>query len=180
MAQAFLQIELQGRAVFTAGMLAAAGLALGACASVEKKLPFDSKVHTAALAKGTAKIEGEGFLRRRNAWIARCSGEVVYLVPDTPYFREWVEIYRSGNTIENASALNEKHRGAIRKTQCNMQGKFTFANLPAGKWLVATRVTYDSEATISILPMYDYTFLTEVETKAGETTPVILSNPNRI
>lgn len=180
MAHLLPQIELQGRAVVAAGLLAAAGLALGGCTSVEKKLPFDAKVHNGALAKGTATIEGEGFLRRKNAWLARCSGEVVYLVPDTPYFREWVEIYRSGNTIENAPALNAQHKGAVRKTQCNMQGKFTFENLPAGKWLVATRVTYDSEATISILPMYDYTFLTEVETKAGETTSVILSNPNRI
>lgn len=180
MAHAFSQIELPGRAVVTAGLLAAAGLALGGCASVEKTLPFDAKTHAAALAKGTARIEGEGFIRRRNAWLARCSGEVVYLVPDTPYFREWVDIYRSGNTIENAPALNERHKGAVRRTQCNMKGQFTFENLPAGKWLVATRVTYDSEATISILPMYDYTFLTEVETKAGETTPVILSNPNRI
>lgn len=179
MAHLFHQIELPGRAGLTAGLLAAAGLALGACA-VEKQLPFDAKGHSAALTKGTAKIEGEGFLRRKNAWLARCSGEVVYLVPDTAYFREWVEIYRAGNTIENAAALNERHKGAIRKTQCNMKGQFSFENLPAGKWLVATRVTYDSEATISILPMYDYTFLTEVETKAGETTPVILSNPNRI
>lgn len=167
------------RALLCAGLMAAAGLAMGACAS-EKTLPFDAPSHAAGMAKGTARIEGEGFIRRKNAWLARCSGEVVYLAPDTPYFREWVEIYRSGKTIENAQALNDQHKAAIRKTQCNMKGKFTFENLPAGKWLLVTRVTYDSEAMWSVLPMYDYTFVTYAETKAGETTPVILSNPNRI
>lgn len=179
MPMAFTPVELSGRAMLRAGMLAAAGLMLGACA-VEKKLPFDATAHAAGMAKGTATIEGEGFIRRKNAWLARCSGEFVYLAPDTPYFREWVEAYRAGNTFENAQALNAGHKAAVRKTQCNMQGKFTFENLPAGKWLLVTRVTYDSEASLSLLAKYDYTFVTYAETKPGTTTPVILSNPNRI
>jgi hypothetical protein len=168
--------DLPCRAVLRAGLLAAAGLAMGACAAtVEKKVAFEAKAHAPWAAKGTASIEGEGFFRRPNAWLARCSGGIVYLVPDTPYFREWVEIFRAGNKPENAEALNAAHKSALRKTQCNMQGKFTFENLPAARWLVVTRVTYEGYALTD-----DSTFLTEVETKVGDKTPVILSNPNRI
>lgn len=170
---------LSTRALIGAGLMAAVGFSAGACA-VEKQVHFDAKAHGAPLAKGDAKIEGEGFIRRKNAWLARCSGEIVYLVPDNAYFREWVEIYRSGHTVENAKDLNEVHKGAVRKTQCNMKGQFAFENLPAGKWLLITRLTYDSEQSVSFLSKYDYTLVTQAETKAGETTPVILANPNRI
>lgn len=160
-------------------MLAASlvlGVALAGCgAAVEKTVAFDDAAHAPWLAKGKSSIEGEGFLRRPNGWLARCSGGFVYLVPATPYFREWADVYRAGNRIANARALNEGHAKAIRKTQCNMQGKFEFTELPAGKWIVVTRVSYDGSEWNS-----DSTLMTDVETRQGETAKAILSNPNRI
>jgi hypothetical protein len=176
MSGAFTPASQPCRALLRAAVLVAVGLVMGACAaSVDKKVAFDAKGHAAFVGKGTAKIEGEGFFRRPNAWLARCSGGVVYLMPDTPYFREWAEVFRAGNRFEDAEALNAAHKTALRKTQCNMQGKFSFENLPAAKWMVVTRVTYEGYALSD-----DSIFLTDVETKTGETTPVILSNPNRI
>lgn len=166
------------RARLLAGLLVAGGLSLGlvACGGeVAKKVAFDGAEHAAYIAKGKASIDGEGFLRRPNGWLARCSGGVVYLVPATPYFREWVEVYRAGNRIANSAELNESHSKAIRKTQCTMQGKFQFADLPAGKWILVTRVTYDGNEWNS-----DSTLVAEVETRPGETATAILSNPNRI
>ncbi len=168
-----------GRGFSRLGLLAAAGLALGACA-VEKKLPFDAAAHAGAQVKGTARIDGEGFLRRNNGALARCSGEMVYLLPDTAYFREWIDIYRAGHLLEDAGARSAEHGAAVRRTQCTMRGGFIFEDLPAGKWLVLTRITYDAEANFAFLSRQDHTFLAEVETRAGVTTPVILSNPNRI
>ena len=157
------------------GVAVVAG-ALSACGGeVEKKVGFDDREHAAYLAKGKASIDGEGFLRRPNGWLARCSGGVVYLVPATGYFREWVEVYRAGNRLANAKDLNETHGKAIRKTQCDMQGRFQFADLPAGKWILVTRVTYDGAEWTN-----DSTLVSEVETKQGEIAKVILSNPNRI
>ena len=46
-------------------------------------------------------------------------------------------------SIANASSLHESHSKAIRKTQCDMQGRFLFSELPAGKWIAVTRVTFD-------------------------------------
>ncbi len=162
-----------------AAMLGVVGLALvtAAClrGEVEKKVAFDDASHAAWIGKGKSAIEGEGFIRRPNGWLARCSGGVVYLVPATPYFREWVEVYQAGNRLANARALNESHSKAIRKTQCDMQGRFAFSELPAGKWIAVTRVTYEGQAWSD-----DSTLLTEIETRQGETAKAILSNPNRI
>lgn len=161
-----------------AGVMAGMGLALGlaACrAEVEKKVVFQEADHASYLAKGKASVEGEAFLRRPNGWLARCSGGIVYLVPATPYFREWVEVYRSGARLANAAGLNESHGKAIRKTQCDMQGRFTFAELPAGRWIIVTRITYSGTEWNS-----DSTLVAEIETKAGDVAKAILSNPNRI
>jgi len=151
-------------------------LSLGACGGeVDKKVAFDDAGHAPFMAKGKASIEGEGFLRRPNSWLARCSGGIVYLVPATPYFREWVEVYRSGNRVANAASLNQDHQKVVRKTQCDMQGRFAFADLPAGKWILVTRVTYDGAEWNN-----DSTLVAEIETKQGDVAKAILSNPNSI
>lgn len=146
---------------------------------VEKKIAYEAGDHAAFAATGTAGIRGEGFLRRPDASLARCSGGVVYLVPATPYFQEWLEVYRSGAQLANAKALHEAHGKAVRKTQCDSTGRFTFENLPAAKWLLVTRIAYDTR--YARRPEHDdSTLATSVETKAGETAQAILSNPNRI
>lgn len=160
------------------GFVLLGGFAFGLAAcggEVEKKVRFDGSEHAAYIARGKSSIDGEGFLRRPNGWLARCSGGIVYLVPATAYFREWVEVYRAGNRIMNSAELNESHSKAIRKTQCNMQGKFQFADLPVGKWILVTRVTYDGAEWNNAS-----TLVSEVETRPGETAAAILSNPNRI
>ena len=156
---------------------AAVSLTLQACARPEiaMTVAYEEKDHAAWMASGTAEISGEGFIRRPNARLARCSGGRVRLAPASPYFREWVRIIRRGGNAANARQLAQAHKNAIRTTQCNMQGRFTFENLPAGKWFVLTQVTYEDEDTSD-----NSTFITEVETKAGEAAKVILSNPNRV
>lgn len=157
-----------------AGVLAT--LALASCRpEVEKQVSFNPADHSAWLAKGSASIAGEGFLRRPNGFLARCSGGQVFLVPASPYFREWVEIHRSGRQVANARALDATHDAALRVTQCDATGRFSFENLPAARWLVVTRISYEGQAWNA-----HFTLATEIETKAGEVGHAILSNPNRI
>lgn len=167
------------RRAMTLGLV---GLGLSACGpreEIEKKIAFSDKDHSAWMVKGEAEISGEGFLRRSDATLARCSGGVVYLVPATPYFQEWIEVYRSGARIANPKALHEAHGKAIRKTQCDATGRFTFSDLPQGKWLLVTRIGYESRYQRRA-EHDDSTLVTTVETKAGEKAKAILSNPNRI
>lgn len=151
------------------GMLALAGCR----GEVEKTIAFSAVEHQPYAANGTATIDGEGFLRRPNGLLARCSGAYVYLVPATPYFREWVEINRKGGAVANAKELAGAHQSAIRKVQCDMQGRFLFTQLPAGKWYAVTRVSYDGAEWNAA-----QTLTAEIETKAGEVVKAILANPN--
>jgi hypothetical protein len=172
---------MRGNGIRQAGRLGSAAMALAALAACMAERPmearFSANAHAAWMAKGTADIKGEGFIRRPNGWLARCSGGVVQLAPASPYFREWLAIRRSGAPVAEASMRSEEHRAALRQTQCDQQGRFVFSDLPAGKWLVITRISYDSEGDSF---SEDAFYVTEVETRAGEVVKAILSNPNRI
>jgi hypothetical protein len=170
-ARRFLALGLAG--------LGFAGLAGCVRPEVEKKIAFSEVEHAGWMARGKAEISGEGFLRRADASLARCSGGVVYLVPATPYFQEWVEVYHSGARIANPKGLLESHGKAIRKTQCDATGRFTFSDLPKGKWLLVTRIAYETRHQRRD-ERDDSTLVTTVETRVGETVKAILSNPNRI
>lgn len=153
-------------------------LALVACAGIgEQATAFSEAEHRAYFVKGSAAIAGEGFIRRPNGALARCSGLEVTLAPQSPYFKEWVAHVRAKERIPDSEALSAKHRAGLRVTQCDLTGRFQFTDLPAGKWYVSTAIGYASDrdpfATDSL-------FVTEVETKPGETAFVVLSNPNRI
>lgn len=160
------------------GMMAAASLAmLAGCMQKELKAAYSAPDHAAWMGKGTATVNGEGFIRRPNGWLARCSGERVYLIPASSYFREWIDIRRSGASVANSRALFETHKEALRTVQCDQRGRFQFAELPPGKWFVLTRISYESARdSFSENALY----VTETETKPGQSASVILSNPNRI
>ena len=157
--------------------LTVAFLALGGCLLRKEAtaVSFDASAHLPWAGQGTARIDGEGFLRRPNAFLARCSGGFVFLLPDSAYFRDYVRIRRAGAKVADDAGTKEAFDKAVRKTQCSMTGRFFFENLPAGKWFVALRISYEGEVWSD-----DSSLLNEVETKAGETSKVILSNPNRI
>lgn len=160
-----------------ASMLMLALLMLGGCLVRKEAITvaFNPEEHAPWLGKGTARIDGEGFLRRPNAYLARCSGGIVYLLPDTAYFREILRIRKTGAYVESDPKTQEAFAKGARQTQCNMNGRFSFEELPAGKWHVALRISYEGEAWRD-----ESSLVAEVETKPGETAKVILSNPNRI
>jgi hypothetical protein len=161
-------------------VLAALGAAalLAACLPQrDMKASFSLADHQPWAAKGNAGVDGEGFIRRPNGWLARCSGNKVYLVPASLYFQEWIGIRRAGAQVANAAELTKQHREAQRETQCDQRGRFAFSDLPPGKWFVITRISYEARND-------DFTedalYVAEVETTSGKRADVILSNPNRI
>lgn len=159
------------------GVIVALALLVACLPQREMKASFSLSDHQPWAAKGNAGVDGEGFIRRPNGWLARCSGNKVYLVPASAYFREWIDIRRSGAVVANAAELTKLHREAQRETQCDQRGRFAFSDLPAGKWFVITRISYEARTdTFS----EDALYVTEVETVPGKRADVILSNPNRI
>lgn len=172
--------------LFAAALLVS-GMLLACTHAVPKAIAYQSADHAAYRAEGSASIAGEGFLRRPNGRLVRCSGNEVFLIPDTAYFREWIEAHRAGHRFEDAAALVATHRESVRVTQCDMAGTFRFGQLPAAKWFLVTRIAYRLDrldmARIDIVNDYwrdDALFVTAIETRNGEVSRPVLSNPNRM
>jgi hypothetical protein len=103
-----------------------------------------------SLKKGTASIEGNGFMRQQGGGIVKCSGEKVYLVASGTYSRERMhtlyEIFIPGETSSNRMRdiddPDPRYVKDQRKTVCDVDGKFRFEDLPEGTYFINTRIIW--------------------------------------
>jgi hypothetical protein len=123
--------------VFTVSLLAS-----GCRPEREVTTQFAMSSHEQFMRPGTGTVEGQGFMRQQGGGVVRCAGEEVTIVPATPYFREYTDIVRSGGIPKDLMRLRSIHSGAVRRSTCDADGKFKFDRLPAGKWIVSTRVIW--------------------------------------
>ena len=156
-----------------AGILA---LGLSACNSAKISAGFDPKAAEFALKKGTGRIEGQAFLRRDYGRLVTAAGERVFLIPATSYA---VERFNSmfggdmrsyfGNAVDEPP---EEYYRFRRETKVDMSGKFTFEDLAAGRYIVATRIFWTEPRSYLTRggAIYDV-----VEVKKDETTDAIIS-----
>jgi len=118
-----------------------AGL-LGGCAqrAYTVRAPFNPDSVSWALKTGSDILSGQAFMRTVGGDVKTCAGSPVALVPYDSYFsavaQANVEGYSSiTNTDPRANAY-------VRKTKCDVQGGFSFSNLPTGQWIVVTKVVW--------------------------------------
>lgn len=91
---------------------------------------------------GTAGVKGQAFMRQRGGGIVTCAGNTVSLTPLTSYVRQVRMERDSGNVVNIDPAAKEAYLALAKTTQCDAQGNFSFSNVPAGDWLLETRVTW--------------------------------------
>lgn len=158
-----------------AGILLATPAACAPPASHRLVAVYSAADHAAFMAKGEASIEGQGFIRKANGHLTRCAGGTVYLLPMTPYFAEWIDAFRRGLAVADARQLEREHAGAVRKAQCDVEGNFTFTDLPAGKWYLGTRIIWHASGTVQ-----GGTLVREIETPVKGVVKTLLADQNRI
>jgi hypothetical protein len=122
---------------------------LGACqTTVQVQSRFDPKPAESALQAGTNTIKGSAFMRKRTGVIVPAAGEIVYLIPSTPYAEErFAKLFPRGklNPIlasRNADATDPDYVRLMRTTKGDKSGNFTFENVKPGIWFISTRVSW--------------------------------------
>lgn len=116
---------------------------LTACAPlppITAQTPYNIDEYKQYTQTGPNTIRGQAFLRQKNGGTVNCGGNDVLLMPDSPFFRELLNIASRGR--RPAVAQGQIDPALLRKAECNAQGNFTFSNLPNGKWLLATEVSW--------------------------------------
>lgn len=158
----------------------AAALLLVGCAQQQPRAPltawepaYSAEEHAPYRADGTSSITGQAFLRQRGGGVVTCAGEKVMALPDTQYFRETLVQLKAG--LRPASD-QERWQGAglVRWSQCDAQGNFAFAKLPAGKWIITTAVQW----TIGYRQQGGMVS-TNVNVAPGQALPILISDESR-
>ena len=100
---------------------------------------------------GTGRIEGDGFLRRNDGMLVKCAGNQVGIFPVSEYATERItNLYGSPNGGYNTAGYGTRqvdeadplYLQDAKMQTCDVDGKFSFSNLPAGEYYVLTRVTW--------------------------------------
>ena len=130
----------------------AAVLALSACASMMPQPPAPISIRTLAsktdyepyLTKGSATLTGQAFLTTVGGDVKKGAGRMVTLDPATPYSNEWYASYGTNLSRFAETPSAPEFASARRTTVADADGRFKFADLPAGSYIVRSTVTWDT------------------------------------
>jgi hypothetical protein len=140
--------------------------------SVAVSTPFVASEYGRYALSGTARVEGQAFLRQSGGSIVTCAGTEVELLPDTAYVVSALAILEKGGKAELGEHTGEISRfGAVRKATCDAQGNFVFDKLPTEDWIVVSSVTWNAgdDGQGGIL-------IKDTSTKTGSTRVILSSD----
>lgn len=147
-------------------------LSMTRTASVDDYAPY--------LKEGTATLTGQAFLSTRGGDVKKAAGRPVTLDPVTPYALEWYAQIGTNTDRFSDAPPDTLFRQARHVTTADADGKFRFANLPEGRYILRTTVTWEAPTG------YRYSLQTQggvvseiVDLKNGESKEVIMSSMSR-
>ena len=129
---------------------------------------------------GDVLLDGQGYLTTISDNARTASGSDVTLDPATPFAMDWYT--KSGTSLRRfANAPKDAAFRAARRTAvADESGKFTFTNLPAGRYIVRTTITWQT-------PRDSYRMMTQggvasavIDIAEGEAKTVILRNVSEV
>lgn len=149
---------------------------LSACGPTKPNytMPAVDKVdHDHYSKSGTSSFSGQAFLKTKGGDVKYAAGERSCIMPDIQYLAQFHEKFKT-HTVVN-------HPSWLELTKCvtaDSEGRFEFKNLPAGKWVATSNVSW----IVPICNMYGCydsyqggDLSKKFETIDGELTKVILS-----
>lgn len=135
---------------------------------------YNAGEHIDYTKNGVASISGQAFLKQAGGGVVTCAGNEVFLMPDTPFFKEVISIIQS-KSLPSVPGDNRDHVQATRKQICDAQGSYTFANLPAKKWILMTHVNW----VVSYVEQGDM-LVEYIDLTKEQSTKVVLTDKNRM
>lgn len=137
--------------------------------------PLSSKFSQAeaafALKSGTARIQGQAFMRQRGGGVVTAAGSDVILIPDQPYTREMIN-----RDISGQGFLTAEYQPVFpysKTTVADASGSFAFTNLAAGNYIVITEVKWLVPTQYGGMNQGG-TLASPVTVRSGETAQIIL------
>ena len=95
---------------------------------------------------GPASLEGEAFVKTENGEVRNCSGESVFLAPDTPFDINVITAFYFH--VDLAMKKAGEAAPYWRESSCDSQGKFEFTDVPTGTWIAITAVRWGNSGRV--------------------------------
>lgn len=149
-------------------------------AQVRNEIAFDAKSAAFINKKGKVTIKGHAFLRRKDGQTVNAAGEVVRLIPVTAYAQErFQRLYQGKKLTNNRSApqmeaADPVYSTMLRQTISEANGTFSFENVSAGHYYIATQLVYQHDSPYFMDGGALYTDVT-ISGKEEEPVKVVLS-----
>ena len=137
---------------------------------VKTQTKFDYSEHEPYAKPGENGINGQAFLKQQGDSVVTCAGSRVLLLPATSYFREMFWHIIAGSEPAPLEKPYPSLKNMIRRTQCDAQGNFSFAEIPDGTWFILTQVNATDGGVL----------ITEVTLSNRRTTPVLLTDKHLV
>lgn len=123
------------------------GAALNPTACLAQEPAFDPKAAAFIHKEGKTTIEGHAFLRRPDNVAENAVGQIVRLIPVTPYSEARFAQFYNGRKYLPAWQMpkidaNPEYTSYTRTTTSDSNGRFTFENVAPGKYFVATQIMW--------------------------------------
>jgi hypothetical protein len=157
------------------------GAALYAAAALAQEVAFDPKAAAFIHKEGKAKIEGHAFLRRPDNAVENAVGQVVRLIPVTPYSEARFAQFYGGKRFLPAWQMpkieaDPDYASYTRTTTSESNGRFTFESVAPGKYYVATQIMWRPKGNLFQEggALWDIVTVTGKETKSVK---VVLTGP---
>jgi hypothetical protein len=155
-------------------------LSLSACAT-EKIIPptwdvrapeKEAAEYAPFLKTGSGSISGQAFLTQRGGGVVVAAGCEVSVDPVTPTSIEWWKKAGSKYVFRDLMPPSTNFQNARKTVLADASGKFTFTNLPPGKYFVRTTLTWD----VPSIGLQGGLLAERIEVKESQNTNLILNH----
>ncbi len=165
---------VQLREISVLALVATVGCAPNSSPPAPRTATFNSSEYAAYDQTGNGVISGQAFLRTQGGEVRYGAGREVYLHPVTSYSREWWNRFvLGGKRLESGDPRDQAYQ---RTAVADGEGRFVFADLPAGEYYVASSVSLESHAGTYTNSTTDSLVGQEVRLRAGMRVDLVLDD----
>ncbi|MYZ41395.1 carboxypeptidase-like regulatory domain-containing protein [Schauerella aestuarii] len=142
---------------------------------VERR-PFVEAEFTKYRTPGTSTIKGQAFLTTRGGQVRSAAGNEVTLVPNTSISDQWIMVSCNGGLPLTPADL--RYNEFVRRTVADADGRFSFAGLPAGSYVVTTAVMWSVPVSAYSTSTQGGMLVDRVWIEEGKEANLVLSQRN--